>query len=347
MLFRSWTPDQNQDIKFTIYRAVFNTSVTGNVQFVNDVLPYDQLVLDPVQTVSGTNTVRVWHTNHGMYSGSSVTIAGVSAAVNGIPASEINGTHVIANVDKDCYTFTSTTSASSTGYSGGSAVRASKNINYDVVNPSIQMQTFSDTKCSFNITTTSGKSIDGVESPYVGDTIYSSCLVKEDNYFTSPRVIASEINENVSMGGNKSVTFTCLLSTTNDSVSPVIDTSRASLVAVSNILNYPTEANTNVSVLDTKQLFTGTTGAFSFTTTGFTSTNASIRSSVSSIGIGRYITIASATTAGNNGTYLVTGYTDDGTTATITLGTNTSGGSFSGTAESAASGTTVALTTFI
>jgi hypothetical protein len=333
----TWTADQNQDIKFTIYRAQFDTSVVGNVQFVNDVVPAQTIEVDPFQTVSGSNTVRVWHVNHGMYSGSSVTISGVAAAVNGIPASEINGTRIIGNVDKDCYTITTTTSATSSGYAGGSVVKATRNINYDLVNPSIQMQTFSDTNCSFNITTTSGKSIDGTQTPYQADTTYTACLVKEDNYFDSPRVIASEINENTSMGGNKSVTFTCLLSTTNDSVSPVIDTSRASLVAISNIVNYPTEANTNVSALDNKQLFTGATGAYSFTTTGFSSTNSTVRTAMAAIGIGRYVTIASATTAGNNGTFLVSGYTDDGTTGTITLT------SFSGTAESAASGTSVTV----
>ena len=333
----TWTPDQNQDIKFTIYRAQFDTSVVGNVQFVNDVVPQQNLEVDPFQTASGSTTVRVWQTNHGMYSGSSVTISGVGSTINGIPAAELNGTHVIGNADKDCYTFTVTTSATSSGYGGGIGVKATKNINYDLVNPSIQMQTFSDTKCSFNITTASGKSIDGSQTPYQIDTTSSPCLVKEDNVFDSPRVIASEINENISMGGNKSVTFTCLLSTVNDSVSPVIDTSRSSLVAVSNIVNYPTETNTNVAALDVKQLFTGATGAFSFTSTGFNSTNSTVRTAMAGIGIGRYVTIASATTSANNGTYLVTGFTDDGTTATITLG------SFSGSAEAAASGTSVSV----
>ena len=58
---------------------------------------------------------------------------------------------------------------------------------------------------------------------------------------------------------------------------------------------------------------------------------------MSGLGIGRFITIASATTSGNNGTYLVSGFTDDGTTATITLS------GFSGTAEAAASGTSVTV----
>ena len=333
----TWTPDQNQDIKFTIYRAKFDTSVVGNVSFVNDVLPYDLCDTDPFQTTTGSNLVRVWHYDHGMFSGSSVNIKGVTSAVNGIPASELNGTKVITNVDPNCYTITTTTSATSTGYGGGNLVYATHNVAFDVVNPSIQMQTFSDTKCSFNILGTSGSSPDGTQTAYVADQSISPCLVKQNNTFDAPKVIASEINENTSLGGAKSITFSALISSTNDSVSPVIDTARASLVAISNKLNYPSETYTNVSALDAKQVFTGATGAYTFTSTGFTSTNSTIRTAMSGLGIGRFITIASATTSGNNGTYLVSGFTDDGTTATITLS------GFSGTAEAAASGTSVTV----
>jgi hypothetical protein len=58
---------------------------------------------------------------------------------------------------------------------------------------------------------------------------------------------------------------------------------------------------------------------------------------MSGIGIGRYVVISGSTTTANNGTFLVTGYTDDGTTSTVTLN------GFSGTAESAITGTTVSL----
>lgn len=342
VLFKSqnastWTADQNQDIKFTIYRAQFDTSVVGNISFVNDVLQYDTIEVDPFQIVSGSTTVRVWHYDHGMYSGSRVTIKGVVSAINGIPAAELNGDHVISNVDANSYTITTTTAGTSGGYGGGSAVMATRNVTYDIINPSIQMQTFSDTKSSFSILTSSGKAIDGTQTPYVADTTYTPCLIKENNFFPSPRVIASEINENNLMGGNKSVTFSAQISTTNDAVSPVIDTARTSLVAISNKINQPTEANTNVAALDSKTIITGSTN-WSFTTTGFSSTNATIRGSMAAIGIGRYVTISgSATTAGNLGTFLVTGFTDDGTTATITLS------GFSGTAETALSGSVVAV----
>jgi hypothetical protein len=333
----TWTPDQNQDIKFTIYRAKFDTNTVGNVQFVNDVLPFEQIEIDPIQTATGSNTVRVWHYAHGMYVGSRVTIKGVATVVNGIPASEINGDRIITSMDPNSYTFTSTTSATASGYGGGKAVMATKNITYDLINPSLQMQTFSDTKASFSVKTTTGKSIDGSQTPYVSDVSWSPCLINENNTFDAPRVIASEINENNSMGGSKSVTFLAQISSTNDALSPVIDTARTSLIAVSNKLNSPTETNTNIAALDQKQLFTASTGAYSFSATGFYSTNSSVRGSMSGIGIGRYVVISGSTTAGNSGTYLVTGYTDDGTTGTITLS------GFSGTAESAVSGTAVSV----
>jgi hypothetical protein len=199
------------------------------------------------------------------------------------------------------------------------------------------MQTFPDTETSFSIKTTSGKSVDGGETPYVQDTTFRPCLVKENNYFNSPRMIGSEINENTSMGGNKSVTFSVQLASTNDSVSPVVDTARASLVAISNKVNNPTESNVNVAALDVKTIFTHATGAFAFASGGrITSTAAGVRAADASIGIGRYITITGATTAGNNGTFLVTNVSDDGTTGTITTNATF-------TSENSVSGTTVAL----
>jgi hypothetical protein len=404
----TWTQDDNADIKFTINRAVFNTQVTGDVEFVNDILPYDTLDTDPFETISGSALVRVWHYDHGMPSGSTVDISAVAAndpgtgtitastssatvtgvgtlfttelevgsalynsqdvligsvsaiasntsltlssnagvavtgasyqyvaPVNGIPAIQIYTTHIIGNVDANAYTFSVASNATISGYTGGTYVRANRNIQYDIITPSIQMQTFSDTTNTFSIKTTSGKAVDGSQSPYVIDPGFSPALNKENNVFYTPRMICSETNENVALAGSKSVTFSALLKTSNDSVSPVIDTTRASLIAISNKLNNPTESNTNVSAIDNVTAFTGATGAFTFVSGGtLTSTNSSVRTAMAGIGIGKYVTISSATTSGNNGTFLVTGFSDDGTTATLTLNTTFTG-------ESAVTGTTV------
>ena len=404
----TWTQDDNADIKFTINRAVFNTSVVGDVEFVNDVLPYDTLDTDPFETTSGSSLVRVWHYDHGMPTGSTVDISAVNAndpgtgtitcstssttvtgsgtsfttqlavgssiynsadviigsvasiasdtsltltanaavavtgssfqyvaPVNGIPAIQIYTTHIIGNVDANSYTFSTSSSATISGYTGGDFVRANKNIQYDIITPSIQMQTFSDTTTSFSIKTTSGKSVDGSQSPYVVDAGFSPALNKENNIFYTPRMICSETNENISLAGVKSVTFSALLKTSNNSVSPVIDTTRSSLIAISNKLNKPTESNTNVSPIDNSTAFSYSTGAFTFVSGGtITSTNSSVRTAMAGVGIGKYVTISGATTSANNGTFLVTAFSDDGTTGTLTLNTTFTG-------EAAVSGTTV------
>lgn len=331
----TWTADQDQDIKFSIYRAKFNTQAVGNIEFVNDVLPYQTIENNPFQFVTGSTTVRVWHKDHGMIAGSSVIIAGSTGTINGVPSAELNGTKTIANVDMNSYTITVTTSATVNGYAGGSVIRATKNIQYDIVNPTIQMQTFSDTYSTFSIKSTSGKAVDGSQTPYTLDSAFSPCLVKENNEFTSPRMIASEINENTLLAGNKSVTFSARISTSNDSLSPVIDTTRASLIAISNKINYASESNVNVSALDVKTIFTHATGAFTFNVAGtITSTVSGIRTLLPNLSVGKYITVSGS--ASNNGTYLVTGYIDNGTTGTLTVDR-------AFTSESSTTGTTVQL----
>ncbi len=387
----TWTAEQTQDIKFTIYRAKFDTSVTGTVDFVNDVIPFETIETDPFQTVNGSTTVRVWHYDHGLTDGSKVVIKGVGSSINGVPAAQLNAEHTITNVDMHCYTITVTTAATSTGYGGGSTVQATKNYQYDVVRPSIEMQNFSDTTTSFGIKTTSGKAVDGGQTAYIIDAFASPCLNKENNYFSTPRLIASEVNENNSLAGQDSVTFTINMSSTNDSLSPVIDTSRASLLAISNKVNYPLESNINVAALDIKSMFTGATGAFSFTNIGtlwssgataasgaqyyyesrlytvvqsgtfgsaapihtagravngtavleyagnpgsIQSTNASVRAVMPNLAVGKYITVSGTTS--NNGTFLVTGYSDNGTTGIVVINNLV-------TSESSVSGSTVQL----
>ena len=342
----TWTADQNQDIKFVIRRAKFETgSVTAgtgtvaNVEFVNDAVPQDSLVAQPFQTAVGEDTVRVWHYNHGMFSGSRVEISGVSGAVGGIADTLFNDTHIISNVDLNSYTIVpdSGTNATSSGFHGNAGIKATKNIPYDVLTPTIQMQTFSETETTYKTKTTTGKSVDGSETPYALENDFYSALNKEDNYFYSPRTIASEVNETQSIGGSKSLSVSVQMSTENDSLSPVIDTQRASAIAVSNFINYPTESNINLASLDEVESFTHSDGTFTFQTDGrITSTDSDVRDAMFTVGIGRYITISGATTGSNDKTVLITDYKDDGTTGTLYTDTDFAN-------ENSVSGTTVSV----
>ena len=216
----TWTADQTQDLKFVLYRAQFDTSANGLVQYVNDILPYQRLDSDPFETRAGVAKIRVWQPNHGFppvsaggtyvnitttgtagtgtitASTSSTTITGVGTAfstqlaagycvyhltdstkvgdtgtyvgkissiasntsltlsanaavglaagstfvfvppVNGIPANEIYTTHTVLGgsgdgLEVDNYTITTTTAATSSGYSGGIGARATRHLQYD------------------------------------------------------------------------------------------------------------------------------------------------------------------------------------------------------------------------
>jgi len=310
----TWTADQTQDLKFVLYRAKFDTSVQANVEYVNDLIPLQTLGTDPFETRVGQTKVRVWHDNHGMPSGSRATISGVAAAVNGIPAAELNTTHVISDVDLDSYVVTvATTSATASGYGGGSAVKSSRNLQYDAVQPAVQIQTFSETQVDFGIKTTTGKSVDSTtQTAYVQDASFNGILANETNYFTAPRMIASEVNETNSLSGNKSVTMNVTFSSTNNALSPILDTHRTSMIVINNKINEPSETNMNVAGLDYNVILNGLSGV---TVAGNQITTSTRNAQFKTATVGKYLTIAGASSGSS--TRLITAVASDGSSITF------------------------------
>ena len=88
VLFKSqnnttWNSYQYEDLKFTLYRAEFNTGSTGTLTLTNGIVPSKTLGVDPVRTISGTNTVQITHSDHHMYSSNNnVTISGAKSGIS-------------------------------------------------------------------------------------------------------------------------------------------------------------------------------------------------------------------------------------------------------------------------
>ena len=146
----TWTPEQNEDVKFKIRRASFTENTTGTVQLVNDEIPTLTLKQNPIEVNAtagsgatfGSNPaiIKINARNHGLHStANNVTIAGVpSGTVNGLASTNINGTYTaIGNITLDSFTVTAQNSdvATSTGSIGGTAVTITPNIQYDVIQP--------------------------------------------------------------------------------------------------------------------------------------------------------------------------------------------------------------------
>jgi len=262
----TWTADQTTDIKFKINRAEFENT-TGTVTLVNDVLPLRTLPNNPLRTTNSSGVIRVFHRNHGMHGiNNSVTIAGVPAGTyNGIAHTAINGTYTsISNVTLDSYDITTAGTATASGDVGGTLVTATQNRLFDVANLSIQTLTVPGTTINYNMLTTTGKSIHGSESEFVTTTVSNALSITSGNniYFTSPQMVASQINETNNIGGYKSLYTNLTLSTTNTKVSPVIDTSRMSMIAVQNRLNQPTSGNTPNFIEDTAPTGSSSSGIY-------------------------------------------------------------------------------------
>ena len=78
----TWTAVQEEDLKFTIYRAKFDTTTTSQCFFVNPDIEDEVLGALPFKTMRGSGLVRTYHQNHDLPSINSVarlTIPAISA----------------------------------------------------------------------------------------------------------------------------------------------------------------------------------------------------------------------------------------------------------------------------
>jgi hypothetical protein len=254
----TWTPEQNEDVKFTIKRAKYTTDTTANVSLVNDVVPVITLGKNPITTTASSTTITIHHRNHGMHStANNVTIAGVSSGTfNGIASTNINGTYTaIGNITLDSYTVTAQNSdaASSTGDIGGTAVTATRNMMFDVIKPIAGTIVPPGTTIGTTLRTTSGKTLEQSETEFVLSTAAKQKTIdlNTDFYLTAPSIVASAINETNEMSGSKSLNLVISLSTPSDHISPVIDTARLSAHLIRNRLYNPISGTTENFVADT------------------------------------------------------------------------------------------------
>ena len=197
-----------------------------------------------------------------------VIISGiVSGSYNGIAHDAINGTHTsISNITLDSYDITTTGTANATGDVGGDSVTSTQNNIFDVANINLATLTVPGTGINYSIRSTTGKSVHGSESEFTLTGASDALAINpSDNiYFTSPQMVASDINQTNEMAGNKSLFVNLSLSTNATNLSPYLDTARMSMVAVQNRLNNPTSTNTPNFVDDTAS--SGTSSAAVYVT---------------------------------------------------------------------------------
>ena len=270
----TWTAEQFEDLAFKLYKAKFDISKAADVLFVNKRLPTVMLTNDPIQSVVGTNRVRVYHPNHGFVDGDTVELNGIYVGPTGpfstlattyIAGDNVTDTksYIISNVEYDFYTIDivdSLGAAVNATYSstfGKSAVESTYQLQYSTMSPNIQMQVFPATAATVALRPMKG---DEVNAYNFVDEFFA--LNRENVHFTSPMMVASHDNEAKRLAKAKSMRVRVTMTSVDENLSPVLDTERASMVLVRNKINAPTLVNLNDTTFDDISLFATKTVTF-------------------------------------------------------------------------------------
>jgi len=313
----AWSPVQTEDLKFKLYRAVFNTSQTGAVTFVPDISEYEYKDLgeDPLEVFPSSSTIRVHHFNHGLTEGGYVVLNGIANArafgnvVNsfyGISSNLFENVQLtVSNVTLTSYTVdvgTVSTATRATRFGGN--VYATQDTQFDTIYPVISSvnQGRSTIIPSFKATSTG----------YTVDSSYTK-MILGDNDLPATKLIAGNATTRYNLSNAQSFFYKIDLTTDNPYVAPLIDTKQLGLVLAKNLVDSPTYANKNLtydigtvtSASTTANLIqiSGAYGRLNFVAAGDIS-NATL------ITNGTYINITG--TNPNNGQYRVVDVIDSG-----------------------------------
>ena len=174
--------------------------------------------------------------------------------LDGIPLTNINKTHTsIMNPTLDSYELSMPVVATNGIVSGGVGASATQNVQFDLISPSVSKLTLPGTTIDARVNVITGSSIgDGNQlnidqESFVNDGQYQNIILDNNNYFDSPRMIASVINEQNELSGAKSFRMELTMDSENEYITPYVDLDRSSIVTTMNRINNPTDKDTALS----------------------------------------------------------------------------------------------------
>lgn len=248
----AWIPSANQDLKFKLYRAVFNTNVVGTVDFKIDAKSFEESWMEnnPLVGYPDSRTLKVLHKNHGLTNGSYTKITGFDSIImKSTSYSNVFGVNVatidnveflVSNITQNSYTITMPAAASNiTAITrvGGSNLSARKDLRFDAITPQITSIDFGGSKIDVKGKFTT-----------LGYTLGNFVNINKNKVteFDTAKVLPSSVNVVNNMGSLNPFTIRLELSTENKYVSPIIDMSLQSVVLIHNQVNSPTYDSENV-----------------------------------------------------------------------------------------------------
>lgn len=251
----------------TVTTTANSNIVTGtNTTFMSDIEPEATIwTVQPTPRLIGTVlTAPTSQTSLTLVRNCSFTWSGkwqYINPVNGVaPSSIFNKQRIVTAVEEfDSFIIALDEVATQSGYGGGTGIRASRQIQYDAVQPLITYQNFVNTMFTTYFKGVSGKSIDGAQIPYLKppETGFKYTQVEPNEVWNLPipHMIVSHENALARPGdgakldiGHKtgghlnSATFLAKISSNVDTLSPVIDVRSISAILITNKVNRPSTA---------------------------------------------------------------------------------------------------------
>ncbi len=173
------------------------------------------MATNPVTTgAASSTTVTITATAHGLTTGDVVTLAGL-ALTDGIPASELNATHVVTVVDANTYTITTTTGASVGGVTGGGASGTQTDRVFKTTSGSavVNVRHASHGLVDGQVVTLSGNTaaVGGISASVLNDTFIVN-VIDDDHY----SITTSSTASSTTGGSGGTVLSTTRLSTTGN-----------------------------------------------------------------------------------------------------------------------------------
>lgn len=179
----TWTPSQTQDLKFSLYRENYSTSLVYS--YVRATLTDTSKLLNsnPIKSIVSSNILEITYPNHGAKVGDTITLSGVISD-SGLTANQINKSHLVTEVlGFDTIRVAITGVAQASNQFGGYSVIASGGALINLVNINVNYTDFDKSKATFEFRYRLQNS--RVLSPWIQFTPGTDILVPEEGSYRS------------------------------------------------------------------------------------------------------------------------------------------------------------------
>lgn len=240
----TWVEDLFEDIKFTLYRAEFDTLNKATIDITNMSLGYESMTNDPIETYAfananatstlfknNNNILKVTHKNHGLEDGRSYVFFKNLETTAGFTQGTLNSTlFKVSNAGVDTFNISGIGRAADTVFGGGSKALIAANKKYERLLAQLSYIQSPGTNIDTSVKTTNIVPVDSDTENYTSYSTsqFERTFLNEEQFFINQKVISSDINTLLNNLGN-SLVYRLELSSTKSYLSPVIDLNNSSI----------------------------------------------------------------------------------------------------------------------